>query len=96
MYLWAHHLSDVAAGCLIGALSTVGLSVAFGVHSFGLRHLAAPGLLLIIEPVLRAANDFRTAVKLLDSRCKRICAATGAWVLVGVTAYMVSMVVPSN
>ena len=47
MYLWAHHLGDVVAGCLIGAMSTVGLSAAFGVDSFGVGHLAA-GVLLIL------------------------------------------------
>lgn len=41
MYLWAHHLGDVTAGCLIGVLSTAMLDAGLGAQNFGLVHLTA-------------------------------------------------------
>ncbi len=64
MYLWAHHLADVTAGCLIGALCTAVLDAALGAHNFGLVHLSAG--VGVILPVYFS----RTELKRFTNRTK--------------------------
>ena len=59
MFLWAHHLSDVAAGCLIGALSTLLLDAVLGAQNFGLRHLVADAATIL--PVYISRRRLRQA-----------------------------------
>jgi hypothetical protein len=46
VYLWAHHLSDVVAGCVLGVCSTAALETSIGARQFGIGHLIATSVLI--------------------------------------------------